>query len=162
LVHAARLALQEVFQRYHFLGRGREMFPVLRAILLDRGCEERQTVQVKEFAGIGSVLRGYNSTSQLLVDRRSRDAEPLGSSAGTYDSRWLFLVHVAKARVVNLATVVISKNSRNPENFAILGTQRSPFGNAQQDAQVFGLFSLVYRLQLWSIRGTIHLENDDR
>jgi hypothetical protein len=24
-----------------------------------------------------------------------------------------------------------------------------------------GLFSLVYRLQLWSIRGTIHLENDD-
>jgi hypothetical protein len=24
-----------------------------------------------------------------------------------------------------------------------------------------GLFSLVYRLQLWSIRGTIHQENDD-
>jgi hypothetical protein len=24
-----------------------------------------------------------------------------------------------------------------------------------------GLFSLVYRLQLWSIRGTIHLEKDD-
>jgi hypothetical protein len=24
-----------------------------------------------------------------------------------------------------------------------------------------GLFSLVHRLQLWSIRGTIYLENDD-
>ena len=68
------------------------MFPVLRTILLDRGRHEREAVQRKEFAGIGSELRGNNASSQIFVDRGSRDAEPLCSSACAYDSRWLFHV----------------------------------------------------------------------
>jgi hypothetical protein len=69
--------------------------------------------------------------------------------------------HLPAREAVNLATVAISKNSRNPGEFRNFRDSVQPFGNAQQDAQVLGLFSFVYRLQLSSIRGTIHLENDD-
>ena len=104
--------------------------------------------------GVAPVASDYVSRQCWAADPESARENP-----GADDSLRTF--HLPAREAVNLATVAISKNSRNPGKLRNFRDSVQPFGNAQQDAQVLGLFSLVYRLQLWSIRGTIHLENDD-
>jgi hypothetical protein len=87
--------------------------------------------------------------------------------------RWKFALDITcilLALPIWLSVMILLMLAPISDGSAISGRHRALFGllnkvfacleNAQQDAQLPGLFSLVYWLQLWSIRGTIHLEND--
>jgi hypothetical protein len=137
---------------------------MLAAAVFDRVGQVRQTIEVVKASRVRDVGWLNNSPALVFLKGGARNAkmfrgyargqDPLRFDGGCF---W----HRSSCGRVNF-TISISPGASETRELLNFGLRLRAFGNAQQDAQLRVPFCLVDRLQLWSIRGTIHLENDDR